>query len=125
MLLGELIAPALRGASVDDLPSSVEALMTAQIDRLEPRARTVLRYAAVLGSTFETDVLLDALRDEIPAPGDDLWAHLADFIREDAPGTFRFHHALTRDAVLATLLPPDAVTIVRDGPRGCAVEASG
>ena len=98
LLLGELIAAALRGASVDDLPSSVEALMTAQIDRLEPRARTVLRYAAVLGRTFETDLLLDALRDEIPAPGDDLWAHLADFIREDAPGTFRFHHALTRDA---------------------------
>lgn len=98
LFLAELVGAARAGASLAELPDTVEALMAAQIDRLEPRARTVLRYAAVLGIAFETDLLLDALRAELPAPGDRLWRSLADYLVQDEPGTLRFRHALARDA---------------------------
>jgi class 3 adenylate cyclase/tetratricopeptide (TPR) repeat protein len=96
--LGELVAAALAGAALDDLPGSVEALMAANIDRLEPSERTVLRYAAVLGSSFETSLLTEALHEEIPSLDDDLWDRLGDFLDQDEAGALRFRHALIRDA---------------------------
>ena len=51
--------------TVDDLPESVEGLMTSQIDRLDPVDRTVLRYAAVLGFVVEDDDLQDLLTAQL------------------------------------------------------------
>jgi class 3 adenylate cyclase/tetratricopeptide (TPR) repeat protein len=96
--LSELVAAALAGAALDELPGSVEALMAANIDRLEPSERTVLRYAAVLGLSFETGLLVEALSEEIPSLEDDLWARLGDFLDHDEAGILRFRHALIRDA---------------------------
>jgi class 3 adenylate cyclase/tetratricopeptide (TPR) repeat protein len=96
--LGELVAAALAGAALDELPGSVEALMAANIDRLAPSERTVLRYAAVLGASFETNLLAEALHEEIPSLDDDLWSRLEEFLGEDEPGMLRFRHALIRDA---------------------------
>jgi class 3 adenylate cyclase/tetratricopeptide (TPR) repeat protein len=96
--LSELVAAALAGAALDELPGSVEALMAANIDRLEPSERTVLRYAAVLGASFETSLLTEALHEEIPSLDDDLWSRLEEFLGEDEPGVLRFRHALIRDA---------------------------
>jgi class 3 adenylate cyclase/tetratricopeptide (TPR) repeat protein len=96
--LGELVAAALAGAALDELPGSVEALMAANIDRLEPSQRTVLRYAAVLGASFETSLLAEALHDEIPSLDEDLWGRLREFLDEDESGVLRFRHALIRDA---------------------------
>jgi class 3 adenylate cyclase/tetratricopeptide (TPR) repeat protein len=96
--LGELVAAALAGAALDELPGSVEALMAANIDRLEPSERTVLRYAAVLGASFETSLLAEALHEEIPSLDDELWDRLEEFLGEDEPGVLRFRHALIRDA---------------------------
>jgi class 3 adenylate cyclase/tetratricopeptide (TPR) repeat protein len=96
--LSELVAAALAGAALDELPGSVEALMAANIDRLEPSERTVVRYAAVLGASFEISLLLEALHDELPSLDEDLWRRLEDFLAEDEPGVLRFRHALIRDA---------------------------
>jgi class 3 adenylate cyclase/tetratricopeptide (TPR) repeat protein len=98
LFLNELVAATLAGTRLDELPDSVEALMTAHIDRLEPTERTVLRYAAVLGASFETGLLVEALHEEMPLFDAGLWARLGDFLGEDEPGTLRFRHALIRDA---------------------------
>jgi class 3 adenylate cyclase/tetratricopeptide (TPR) repeat protein len=98
LFLTELIAASLAGAGLDELPDSVEALMAAHIDRLEPGERTVLRYAAVLGATVETGLLLEALEGEVAAVDADVWSRLGEFLGEDEPGVLRFRHALIRDA---------------------------
>jgi class 3 adenylate cyclase/tetratricopeptide (TPR) repeat protein len=96
--LTELVSAALAGATLDELPDSVEALTSAHIDRLEPSERTILRYAAVLGASFDTALLVEALHDEIPALDHDVWSRLDEFLGEDEPGVLRFRHALIREA---------------------------
>ena len=52
MFLEELWRAHRAGAPIEALPDSVDSAVTAQIDHLSPRDRQVLRYAAVLGTTF-------------------------------------------------------------------------
>ncbi len=61
MFLEALVREAGRSRSVADLPESVEGLVTSQIDRLDPADRTVLRYAAVLGTVVDEEALLRLL----------------------------------------------------------------
>ena len=99
LFLGELVAAATRSAGLEGaLPASVEELMTAEIDRLAPTDRLLLRHAAVLGETFRLPVLIEMLRG-VGLPADELALHhLSDFVSEEEPGTYRFRHALLRDA---------------------------
>ncbi len=97
LFLAELAGSA-RALGVDALPDSIEALLAAQIDRLAPRDRTVLRCASVLGATFEPDLLRASLGDS-PYPLDErVWERLGDFISLDHSGVVHFRHALVRDA---------------------------
>ena len=97
MFLEALVRDASRSGSVADLPESVEALVTSQIDRLDPADRTVLRYAAVLGIMVD-ETALDALLDEhdarVPAGA---MHRLSDFLVRERPGRIRFRNALMRD----------------------------
>jgi tetratricopeptide (TPR) repeat protein len=70
--------------------------MMAQIDRLSPTDRTVLRGAAVIGARFTKELVDASLAPE--APGPDAWERLSDFLVEEADGHLRFRHALVRDA---------------------------
>jgi class 3 adenylate cyclase/tetratricopeptide (TPR) repeat protein len=95
LFLGELLAAARRAGGVDALPDSVESLLMAQIDRLSPADRRLLRCAAVIGVVFSSGMLTEAL-DDVPGPG--VWERLADFLADQGDGHFRFRHALVRDA---------------------------
>ncbi|MDQ1508765.1 MAG: hypothetical protein QOG50_609, partial [Actinomycetota bacterium] len=53
LFLTELWHAATHGEEADALPDSIEALVTAQLDRLRPALRTVLGYAAILGRGFD------------------------------------------------------------------------
>ena len=98
LFLLELLRAAQQAGSVEDLPGSVEAMVVAQIDRLSPHDRRLLRYASVLGASF-TDDLVDALLS-----GEELsfdpssWSRVTEFVVELGPGVRRFRHALMRDA---------------------------
>jgi class 3 adenylate cyclase/tetratricopeptide (TPR) repeat protein len=97
MFLEALVRDASRSGSVADLPESVEALVTSQIDRLDPADRTVLRYAAVLGIMVD-ETALDALLEEHDArvpPG--AMRRLSDFLVRERRGWLRFRNALMRD----------------------------
>jgi predicted ATPase len=44
-----------------DVPDSIESVLTTRIDGLDPGAKTVLQYAAIVGRRFWSGVLADAL----------------------------------------------------------------
>ena len=101
LFLRELVAAARAGAELDELPATVEALLTARIDTLMPADRRLLRRAAVLGQRFPISWLrgmLDVPEREL----DDALARLGEFI-EVEPGRVRFQHALQREAAYETL----------------------
>jgi class 3 adenylate cyclase/tetratricopeptide (TPR) repeat protein len=103
LFLRELLAASDQVESVEALPDSVEALITARIDGLPAEDRAILRRASVLGETF-TEPLLDAvLPDGAPSDGDPVWNRLDEFLAKDKLGTFRFGHALIRDAAYEAL----------------------
>jgi len=96
--------------SADVVPPTIQALLAARLDRLEPLERSVLERAAVIGREFSRAplaelsepeerqtlpaVLLSLVRNELLRPG-----------RPRAAGidTFRFAHALVRDAAYAQI----------------------
>jgi class 3 adenylate cyclase/tetratricopeptide (TPR) repeat protein len=95
LLLGELLAAAQQAGGIEGLPDSIESLMTAQIDRLAPTDRRLLRSAAVIGTAFTAEVLAEALGE---MPDEATWSRLGDFLVDEGHGEHRFRHALLRDA---------------------------
>ena len=99
MFLEELVLAAGRAGSVNDLPESVQGLVTSQIDRLSPLDRTVLRFAAVLGVEADLAMLEQLLSDQgVDVQLDDHLPALRDLLARQSTGRFRFRHALMRDA---------------------------
>ncbi len=85
------------------LPDSIDALVTAQIDRLAPAHRRLLRYAAVLGRSFSLRDLEALLSGELAVPDARTWAELADFVEVESSTRARFRHALIRDTAYEEL----------------------
>ena len=87
------------------LPASLQSLLTARVDRLAPKDRSLLQAASVIGRRFNAE-LLAAVADN----AGDIEARLAgmqrlDLIRsEGAPQEYAFKHALVRDALYQSLL---------------------
>jgi class 3 adenylate cyclase/tetratricopeptide (TPR) repeat protein len=98
LFLAELVAAAKDAGGVEALPDSIEGVMTAQIDRLPPRERAILRYASVLGVTFSPDLLSASLTRDQDPPDESAWRRLGDFVLPQKDGQLRFRHALVRDA---------------------------
>ena len=96
LYLRELAAIARTGDRIDALPDSVEALITARIDRLAPHDRDLLRRVSVLGISASED-LLQAVVDDTTELNDDTWARLSDFIRREGDTHFSFDQAMARD----------------------------
>jgi DNA-binding CsgD family transcriptional regulator len=128
-LVEELLATAVAsGVLVDDgqswelapvvervIPLTFADSMARRMSVLGRDARRVLEAAAVLGRRFdwkllpavadlEESAVLAALHDAVDAQ----------IVAVEADGlTFRFRHALSRDAVLAKLLPPERAALCR------------
>ena len=100
LFLQELVASS--GAPEEEaLPESVEAVVATRIDKLQPGDRALLRYAAVLGASFSSELVGVVLADDSEASADsEAWDRLGEFVERDpyTPGAFRFRHALFRDA---------------------------
>jgi class 3 adenylate cyclase/tetratricopeptide (TPR) repeat protein len=97
LFLFELLDAVRATGSTVALPDSVEAVVAAEIDRLSPADRTALRFASVLGTTFDPLQLSSALRDEVEID-DALWGRLRGLVDRDASGGMRFRNTLVRDA---------------------------
>lgn len=98
LFLQELVAASGSHEGTEALPDNVEAVITSRIDKLAPRDRTLLRYAAVIGPSFRLGLLKRVLGTEAPGIEDaNTWDRLAEFTESEAPGSFQFRHALFRD----------------------------
>lgn len=97
LFLEELLAYAQRD---DDVPDSVERLIAARIDHLEPRHRDLLRHAALLGSSFDLDLLCSVTGDQVTDADVDV---LEGFVGRDASGHYAFEHELYREVAYTGL----------------------
>jgi tetratricopeptide (TPR) repeat protein len=107
----ELLATALGDPTGRVVPSSIGGALDARLDSLPDTAAQFVRYAAVLGRQFDWHVVAAALR----CPPEDAVIRLRQAVRaqliEADHGGFRFRHALTVDAVHASLLPEEREAI--------------
>jgi class 3 adenylate cyclase/tetratricopeptide (TPR) repeat protein len=101
LFLQELAAAALERGGVDQLPDTIGSLVTARIDRLPRRERTVLRHVSVLGRSFPADLAVAVLPGDL-AVDDAVWDQLGDFLVAEE-GVLRFRHALVRDVAYGGL----------------------
>jgi predicted ATPase len=83
------------GDNSDELPATVEGVFAAQIDRLAPPDRQLLRVASVLGAQVSLPVL-SAMLD--PPLSRRQLTRLQEFLVPDTADTLRFRHGLLRDA---------------------------
>ena len=93
------------GEGALEVPPTIQALLAARIDRLEPEERSVLEHAAIEGRVFHRGSVAALMSD---ATHPDLGTHLMtlvrkEFIRPDqslfaGDDGFRFCHILIRDA---------------------------
>lgn len=95
------------------VPTSFADSVRHRLADLDPGSRQVLTAAAVLGRSFDWELLPGM----VGADGSTVVAALrsafaAHLIAVDGPD-FRFRHALTREAVLAELLPPERAALAR------------
>jgi class 3 adenylate cyclase/tetratricopeptide (TPR) repeat protein len=98
LFVDEVTRIAVRSGSLDSLPESVGAALSTQIDSLLPHHRRVLRYCAVLGRSFRTEVLRLVLQsDGLELGSADLEA-LSAFLEPDGSSRLRFRNSLVRDA---------------------------
>ncbi len=96
LFLRELVFAARHGAP-EDVPESVETLLTTRIDTLEPADRMLLRYASVVGPSFELGLLTEILSDEMSDVDDETrWDRLGEFVVPARDGSLAFRHDLMR-----------------------------
>ena len=75
------------------MPDSVEGVFAAQIDRLGPEDRRLLRIASVFGKQVDLRALEELAGSEV-----DTRALLGDFLVPDGQGALLFRHGMLRDA---------------------------
>jgi tetratricopeptide (TPR) repeat protein len=109
LFLEQLVA-VQSGPEAEALPATVQAVLAARIDRLEPGERSALQLASVEGRSFHRGALARLLPEE---GGAGVEKHLLalvrkQLIRADPPrfegeDAFRFTHVLTREAAYGAL----------------------
>jgi DNA-binding CsgD family transcriptional regulator len=125
---GELVCDET-GWSVDDhittgVPTSIAESVRHRLSGLGPEVTDVLVSAAVIGREFDWALLRSLTEKAEPAVLSALRQACDVQLIEPhcAPGVFRFRHSLTRDAILANLLPPDLAR--RSAKAAAAVAAA-
>ena len=102
LFLLELLNAVRGGGNVDSLPTTVEGLITARIDRLPVDDRTLLRHLAVLGAGFRAEygAAVEPRGSALTQPA---IRRLGEFLSADDSSWVTFRHALVRDVAYAGL----------------------
>ena len=99
-LFAEEIVRAIRDmGSLDAVPESLEAAMSAQVDALDRPARRVLQYASVLGQSYSMATLEELFAGEGQAFDPSLIKRLREFLVTDDEDRMRFRSGLLRDTI--------------------------
>ena len=97
LVLDALVRLGRERGAVDDLPSTLESLIAAEIDVLSPFPRLLLSYASVLGRSFNPLVWRQLLDDDGIEIDEGVTAELKQFVEFDPTGSARFRQAVVRD----------------------------
>ena len=95
------------------LPPTLLALVGERMAALSPSQRTVLSGAAVLGLDPDWSLLGEVTATSEQEVVDALALAASVRLLDAGAGSLRWHHALTRDAVLAGVLPPQREGLAR------------
>jgi adenylate cyclase len=89
-----------------EIPASIQALLSARVDRLDEAAKLLLQGAAVIGERFDSGLLARVVALPEAARRRSLHALVdAEFLVEaDAGGEYRFRHSLTREVAYRSQL---------------------
>jgi len=90
----------VEGAALENLPGTIQALVLARMDRLQPSERSALQAAAILGQRFS----LEALRHLVEDPAYDCAGLAEHFLVRPEGADYLFCHALIRDGARESLL---------------------
>jgi class 3 adenylate cyclase len=93
------------------VPATLQATISARIDRLNPNAKRTLSAAAVVGSRFGLDLL--TLLGTEPAVADLVSAQLIDQVRFTRQPEYVFHHPLIRTVAYEAQLKSDRAELHR------------
>ncbi len=93
------------------VPATLHATIAARIDRLGPRAKLTLSAAAVVGSRFVVDLLIELGVE--PEVGDLVAAQLIDQVRFTQQPEYVFHHPLIRTVAYESQLKRDRAEMHR------------
>ena len=107
------------------VPGSFAASVRIRLATLSNDARRVLSAAAVLGRRFDWDLLPGVAGVDGSTVVEALRAAVDAQLLEVEGQAFRFRHALTREAVLGELLPPERAELAARSGRGCRAGAPG
>jgi class 3 adenylate cyclase/tetratricopeptide (TPR) repeat protein len=97
LVLGALLRLGAERGDVDDLPDSLEEVVAAEIDVLAPAPRLLLRYASVLGRSFNPGLWRTLLREDGIDVDDASASELEQFVRFDGENAARFQQEVVRD----------------------------
>jgi class 3 adenylate cyclase len=98
------------GAEVS-VPATLQATIAARIDRLDPKAKRTLGAAAVIGSRFSLDLLIQLGIE--PSVDNLVAAQLIDQVRFSDQSEYVFHHPLIRTVAYEAQLKSDRATLHR------------
>jgi class 3 adenylate cyclase/tetratricopeptide (TPR) repeat protein len=99
MFLEQLLRNAEEGA-LTEVPGSIQSLVLARMDRLEPRDKQALQAASVLGQRFAPDALRSLLEDTAY----DCKALVENVLVRPEGDGYLFAHALIQEGVYSSLL---------------------
>ncbi|GAC1611885.1 MAG: adenylate/guanylate cyclase domain-containing protein [Mycobacteriales bacterium] len=102
LFLAELVTAGRLAGSIEALPTSVEGVIAARLDRLPPSDRAIVRRLSVLGQTFSWELAVAVLGSAGPTRNDPVWMRLADILVVDVTG-LKFRHSLVRDCAYESL----------------------
>jgi adenylate cyclase len=112
VLDGEPGAYLLRGEVADvEVPATLQATIGARIDRLDHAAKRTLNAAAVIGSRFDTDLLISLVDRPDLAPL--VEAELVDQVRFFPRSEYAFRHPLIRTVAYESQLKSDRAALHR------------
>ncbi|HVM25165.1 MAG TPA: AAA family ATPase [Candidatus Limnocylindrales bacterium] len=106
----ELVGAMLGGGAASGellVPDTLADAISSRTAQLSTRARRLARAAAIIGRTFDAELLTGIVSDE-PAAVDRALVELQDrffIVPGRAPGSYDFRHALIRDALYAQVGP--------------------
>ncbi|MFJ9631686.1 adenylate/guanylate cyclase domain-containing protein [Streptomyces sp. NPDC101175] len=101
--LEQLLAAALDTGSGDELPPTVQALLGARIDALEPRERGVLDQASVIGREFTGDQLTGTCGTQVEVRSALLRLSGRRLVEPGPRASFRFTSGLVQEVTYASM----------------------